>query len=163
MGSKHADPAITVRAPIEVQQAAKTVLRGHGIEMRDFVIAMLTALTKETDMVVKLATRHQPPPKPRGRPVGQRDIIYAFRRSGDPNAAWYGQPDLFPLGEYRTGEMDFQPANPHPFRGPLEIRYGPVSDEVPPSLYVYTTIGGRRMRPTADVHELLFGASTETF
>jgi hypothetical protein len=159
MVSEHADPAITVRPPIEIQQTAKALLRDHGFQMLEFVVAMLTALTKETDQVLALAQRHRPPAKPRGRPAGGRNVIYAFRRAGDPNAPWYGQPDLVPVGGYETSEMDFQPANANPFRGPLEVRYGPVADEVPPTLFVYTTVDDKRMRPTAAVHELLFGAS----
>ncbi|WP_018588935.1 hypothetical protein [Salinispora arenicola] len=70
MGSQHADPALTVRPPKEIQSAAKAVLDARGREMRAFVTACLAAVAAEPDEVLAMLASHWPAPKPRGRPRG---------------------------------------------------------------------------------------------
>ena len=162
MAGKHANPTLTVRPPVEVYETAKALLGDEGREVRDFVVACLTTLTKEPETMISTVARHWPPPARRGRPTGKTNIIYAFRPIGDTDARWYGDPNALPPGDYETGEIDFQPALANHFRGRLEIRYGPVSteDDSPPSTFAYTTVNNTRMRPTPAVHELLFGTGT---
>ncbi|MFG1913081.1 hypothetical protein [Kribbella sp. NPDC048928] len=68
MGSQHADPALTVRAPADVKGRATEVLQARGLEMRGFVVACLTALAADPDALLNQIEPHWPAEKPRGRP-----------------------------------------------------------------------------------------------
>src|SRR5205807_1493378 len=48
MSSQHAEPAITVRAPKDLSDEAKDVLKARGRTMRAFVVACLTRLTTDS-------------------------------------------------------------------------------------------------------------------
>jgi hypothetical protein len=86
-------------------------------------------------------------------------LIFAFRVAGEKNAPWHGRPDALPAGEYQTGTIYFQPAQPGPFSAQtLELRYGPVELDCEPShLRAYAQVGGRRIAPTTEVQRELFG------
>jgi hypothetical protein len=157
MSNEHADPPLTVRPPLPVLEAAKDALESRGLDMRGFVVASLDELADETDQVLARLAHRWPPPKPRGQPRPPAGVIYAFRTADDPST-WYGPLDALPAGEFETGTLDFQPVAPNRFTGQLEVRYGPVDDDVLPSFYAFTTVDGKRVRPTTEVHGLLFGA-----
>jgi hypothetical protein len=83
-------------------------------------------------------------------------LFYAFRAAGDK--AWHGKPDLLPNGRYEAGRLDFNPARPSPFRGSLEIRYGPVDEECPSApMRAYALVNNRRVALTTAVQDELFG------
>jgi len=68
MSSQHAEPAITVRAPKDLSDEAKDVLKARGRTMRAFVVACLTRLTTDSGNFLALLDDDWPPEKPRGRP-----------------------------------------------------------------------------------------------
>lgn len=160
MSDQHADrAAITIRGPEELFDAARTVLDARNLDMRGFVVACLAALASRTDPVLTCLAPDWPPPKPLGQPRPFAGVIYAFRRVDDgPGGRWHGQPGALPDGQYGTATMDFNPVAPNRFTGQLEVRHGDVDDALLPSYYAFTTVAGQRMRPTAEVHEILFGA-----
>jgi hypothetical protein len=86
-------------------------------------------------------------------------LIYAFRVAGEQDAPWHGHPNALPAGEYQTGTIYFQPAQPGPFSGQtLELRYDPVDlDCEPGHLRAYAQVGARRIAPTTEVQQELFG------
>lgn len=156
MSNEHADPPLTVRPPAVVLDATKTALNERGLDMRGLVVAALSEFADDPDRVVARLARRWPPSKLRGQPRPVAGVIYAFRPAG---GRWHGHPRALPEGQYGTATMDFQPVAPNRFTGQLEIRYGDIHDDVLPSYYVFTTVEGKRMRPTTVVHELLFGTS----
>jgi hypothetical protein len=64
MPSKHRDPALTVRPPKDLKDDAQAVLSGRRLEMRAFVVACLTALTKDPERFLAALKPHWPAPKP---------------------------------------------------------------------------------------------------
>ena len=87
--------------------------------------------------------------------------IYAFR---DRAGTWHGQRDALPEGQFAVGRVDFHPPSPSPYAGQtLEVRYGPWG-VAGVSLYTYLVRAGDeelRIRPTEDVHSILFPATQE--
>jgi hypothetical protein len=73
VNSQHAEPeGLTVRPGAEVKAAASKVLAARELEMRGFIVACLAALAADPDGLLAMLAPHWPPPKPRGRPRGQR-------------------------------------------------------------------------------------------
>ncbi|MGP3990800.1 hypothetical protein [Streptomyces sp. 3N207] len=68
MSSQHRDPALTVRPPADLKEAAQSALSARDIEIRAFVVACLKALVANPDQFLKVLTGHWPEKKPRGRP-----------------------------------------------------------------------------------------------
>ena len=86
--------------------------------------------------------------------------IYAIRIVGED--AWHGQPDILPPSDYQTTTWQPKTRTGNRFDGTLlEVRYGPVPDDIPPSYYSYTTVDGKRMRPTAAVHDVIFSSDEQ--
>jgi hypothetical protein len=88
-------------------------------------------------------------------------MVYAFRIAGDDGAAWHGEPDLLPAGQYIESAFPFMPDTLHPpFSGrTLIVRYGLVSSEVLPGyLRACPLIDNRRIPMTAATQEVLFDA-----
>lgn len=71
-GSKHTDPAMTVRVPDGLKDAARQALTDRGRELRAFVVACLTALRDDPDRLLTYLRPYWPDPKPRGRPPADR-------------------------------------------------------------------------------------------
>jgi hypothetical protein len=84
-------------------------------------------------------------------------LIYAFRVA-ESDEPWYGKPGALPPGSYETGFIHFNPARPGPFQGHmLELRYGPVDEEVMPGpMRAYAQVDNRRIAVTALVQNTLF-------
>jgi hypothetical protein len=84
-------------------------------------------------------------------------LIYAFRVA-ESDEPWYGKPDALPTGSYETGLIHFNPARPGPFQDhTLELRYGPVDEEVMPGpMRAYAQVNNRRIAVTALVQNTLF-------
>lgn len=72
MSNQHRDPAVTVRVPRQVKEAAQTQLDQRGLAKKAFVVACMAALAKQPDNLLKLLEPHWPTPSPRGRPYKQR-------------------------------------------------------------------------------------------
>ncbi|MFI5591203.1 hypothetical protein ACIA5G_39555 [Amycolatopsis sp. NPDC051758] len=64
MPSKHGEPALTVRAPVGLKRDATMELSGRGLEMRAFVVACLTVLTKDPEQFLEVLKPHWPEKKP---------------------------------------------------------------------------------------------------
>jgi hypothetical protein len=84
-------------------------------------------------------------------------LIYSFRVA-EPDEPWHGKPGALPPGSYETGFIHFNPARPGPFQGQtLELRYGPVDEEVMPGpMRAYAQVNNRRIAVTALVQNTLF-------
>ncbi|GLY35780.1 hypothetical protein Amsp01_018040 [Amycolatopsis sp. NBRC 101858] len=83
--------------------------------------------------------------------------IFAVQIVGEDT--WHGEPDALPPTEYQTTTWQPKTGTGNRFDGKLlEVRYGPVPDNIPPSYYTYTTVDGKRMRPTAAVHDVIFSS-----
>jgi hypothetical protein len=139
-------------------------LRAKGVPWR--VIAQYRGLDsaqaaqQRYDRITRRSPRASQPGAP-GAMLVAETLIYAFRIAGEPEAPWFGDPDLLPEGQYATELFPFLPAVPRPpFSGrTLEVRYGPVEAEVLPGyLRAIPQIGNRRIAMTAAVQEALFGA-----
>jgi hypothetical protein len=73
VNSQHADPeALTVRPGATVKSAASKALSDRDLEMRAFIVACQVALAADPDGFLATLAPHWPPPKPRGRPRGER-------------------------------------------------------------------------------------------
>jgi hypothetical protein len=87
-------------------------------------------------------------------------VIFAFR---DQDGAIYGARRLLQTTPYEQARLQFEPADRGLFFAGhlLDVYVGQVDEEtLTPSLYAYTTAGGasqRRVRPTQEVHDILFG------
>jgi hypothetical protein len=87
-------------------------------------------------------------------------VIYAVRIAGEET--WLGQPEALPEGDYQTVLWHPKTGRGNRFDdADLEVRIGPVEDDLLPSFYTFTTLAGRRVRPTRAVHELVFGTDAE--
>ncbi|MET9263658.1 hypothetical protein [Amycolatopsis sp. NPDC004079] len=66
MPSKHdqSEPKLTVRVPKNLKNDAQKELALRGLQMRSFVVACLTALTKNPGELFALLKPHWPPKKP---------------------------------------------------------------------------------------------------
>jgi hypothetical protein len=90
-------------------------------------------------------------------------VIFAFR---DQDGAMYGAGHLLRTTPYQEARLQFEPADRGLFFAGhlLHVYFGPVGEEtVTPSLYAYATAddtGQRRVRPTQEVHDILFGTRT---
>lgn len=74
-------------------------------------------------------------------------LVYAARYLDDDTNTWHGEPDALPLDQTKTGTLDAAGRW-------LEVRYGPVTEQRPPSQYTYVTVNGTRLRPTATIQHL---------
>ncbi|MFE7958652.1 hypothetical protein [Streptomyces sp. NPDC057413] len=68
MSSQHRDPALTVRPPADLRQAATRELNERNLEVQAFVVACFKALVAEPEQFLEELTAHWPEKKPRGRP-----------------------------------------------------------------------------------------------
>lgn len=154
MNSKHVDTdtPVTLRPPSGVLAAAQDRLTERSIGMRAFFSACLAALVNNPDGFLQGLEGYWPTPKRRGRPP---TLIYALRIAED-GRPWHG--DLDAAGDFETGFIDFEPSVRNAFSGHrLEVRYGRVPDDgLHPAMQAYTTVNGRRLRPTAKLQKLLF-------
>lgn len=95
-----------------------------------------------------------------GRKRPAPSVIYAVQIAGEQD--WHGQPDALPDGEYQTVAWHPRTGRGNKFDDvDLIARVGPVEDNLLPSLYTFSTVAGRRLRPTAAVHELMFGTDAK--
>lgn len=155
MSDQHIDrAAINIRGPEELFNKTKELLTNRGLDMKGFVIASLAELADDPDHVISRLAHRWPPPKPRSHPRPIAGVLYAFRPVNGRH--WYGQPKTLPDGQFDTSTMNFQPPAPNRFTGQLEVRYGDAQDELLPDYYAFTTVDKKRLRPTVEVHELLF-------
>jgi hypothetical protein len=68
MSSQHRDPALTIRPPADLRQAAARELNERNLEVQAFVVACFTALVADPEQFLEELTAHWPDKKPRGRP-----------------------------------------------------------------------------------------------
>ena len=68
MSSQHRDPALTVRPPAALRQAAARELEERNLEVQAFVVACFKALVADPEAFLGELTAHWPDKKPRGRP-----------------------------------------------------------------------------------------------
>jgi hypothetical protein len=65
----HRHPALTVRPPRAVQDAAKQALTERGWTMQDFMTACLAAVGAEPEATLERIAGHRVAPNRRGRPA----------------------------------------------------------------------------------------------
>lgn len=68
MSSQHRDPALTIRPPADLRQAAARELNERNLEVQAFVVACFKALVADPEKFLEDLTAHWPDKKPRGRP-----------------------------------------------------------------------------------------------
>ncbi|MEV7684048.1 hypothetical protein AB0O64_36765 [Streptomyces sp. NPDC088341] len=68
MSSQHRDPALTVRPPASLKEAALAALSDRDLEVQAFVVACFNALVADPDRVLGELAGYWPEKKPRGRP-----------------------------------------------------------------------------------------------
>lgn len=68
MSSQHREPALTVRPPADLRQAATRELNERNLEVQAFVVACFKALVADPERFLEGLTAHWPEKKPRGRP-----------------------------------------------------------------------------------------------
>lgn len=67
---RHRDPGVLARPSPELRDQAKEVLDSAGWTMNDFLIACLSALTRNPAEMLRSLSRYRLEAKPRGRPRG---------------------------------------------------------------------------------------------
>ncbi|HEV2370753.1 MAG TPA: hypothetical protein VGS19_01175 [Streptosporangiaceae bacterium] len=100
-----------------------------------------------------------------GRGARLPGVIFAFR---DQDGTMYGAGHLLQVTPYEEARLQFEPYDKDLFFAGhlLRVYVGPVSEETrTASLYVYAAVadaGERRVRPTQEVHDILFGTRTDS-
>lgn len=62
------DPALTVRMPKGLREAARTALSARDRQLVDFIVACINALRENPDDFLNRLAPHWPEPNRRGRP-----------------------------------------------------------------------------------------------
>jgi predicted XRE-type DNA-binding protein len=152
-----------------IQDPKEQAMRGHELQLAmkaapariraitDAAVATLRQSMSGNEVAELLGvTKGRVSQMTNGRPYRKPpSTLYAARRAGEDS--WHGDPEALPPGEYQTATVNFDPTPTNSWAGQLEVRYGPVQDDMPPSLHAYTLVAGRPMRATAKLHEILFG------
>lgn len=68
MASQHTNPPLNVRPDAALKADAKKKLEDRNRDLTAFVVACLTAVTKDPDGFLEILAPHWPPPKAQGRP-----------------------------------------------------------------------------------------------